>query len=133
LPGYGYARGGAESASQLAAIAEAYFRRPGATYAGSSGATPSSIRVALLLIDARHPGLGADMQAARWLDSMGVTRHIVATKIDKLTRSERARNLKALGDTFGTAALPVSATSGEGLDALWRMIVRIARDADKDG
>jgi GTP-binding protein len=129
LPGYGYARGGADSASELAAIAEKYFQEPPSA---DPGAAPSGIRVALLLIDARHPGLGADIQAAQWLDSMGVTRHIVATKIDKLTRSERARNLKALGNTFGTAALPVSAASGEGLDALWRMIVRIARDADRD-
>ena len=119
LPGYGYARGGADAAAELQAVAEAYFRR--------------TLVAALLLIDARHPGLEADIQAARWLNSMGLETHIVATKIDKLTRSERARNLKAIGDTFGTAALPVSATGGEGLDELWRMIVKIARDADRDG
>jgi len=119
LPGYGYARGGADSAEELRAVAEGYFRS-------------RTRRAALLLIDSRHPGLEPDAQAGRWLDSMGVATHIVATKIDKLTRSERARNLKAIGDTFGSAALPVSATSGEGMDELWRMIVRIARDADKD-
>jgi GTP-binding protein len=119
LPGYGYARGGSDAAQELRAVAEAYFRATSTT--------------TLLLIDARHPGLDADVLAAQWLDSMRVARYVVATKIDKLTRSERARNLKALGDTFGTAALPVSATSGEGLDELWRMIARIARDADRDG
>ena len=119
LPGYGYARGGADSAVELQAVAEAYFR-----------ARPSN---ALLLIDARHPGLESDSHAADWLDAMGVRRHIVATKIDKLTRSERARNLKAIGDLFGSAALPVSAASGEGMDALWRMIVTIGRDAARAG
>ena len=64
-------------------------------------------------------------------EQIGVVTHIVATKIDKLTRSERARNLKTIGDTFGTAALPVSVASGEGLDELWRMIVSIGKDADR--
>jgi GTP-binding protein len=153
LPGYGYARGGADAAAELAAVAETYFRghssyvapglsrasrdadaglKPGATYTGNAGATHTGKRHALLLIDARHPGLDADVQAAGWLDSMDVSTHIVATKIDKLTRSERARNLKAIGDTFGMAALPVSAASGEGMDELWRMIIRIGRDADRD-
>jgi GTP-binding protein len=119
LPGYGYARRGAESARELKLVAEAYFSPDHGT------------RDALLLIDSRHPGLDADIQAARWLVSRGIGAHIVATKIDKLTRSERARNLDAIGNTFGTAALPVSASSGEGLDELWRMIARIARDADR--
>lgn len=120
LPGYGYARGGDDAAQELRAVAEAYFR-----------GTPAA--ATLLLIDSRHPGLDSDVAAARWLDSMGVETRIVATKIDKLTRSERARNLKAIGDTFGTAALPVSVASGEGLDELWRMIARIGRDADRGG
>lgn len=148
LPGYGYARGGTDSAVELAGVAEAYFRgnarlKPRATGAPSENArlkpqTPVARRfsaasnAALLLVDSRHPGLEADVHAARWLDSIGVSRYIVATKIDKLSRSERARNLNAIGDTFGTAALPVSAASGEGLDELWKMIVRIARDADRD-
>ena len=118
LPGYGYARGGADAAAELKAVAEAYL--------GSDRP-----RHVLLLVDSRHPGLESDRQAAAWLDSLGVDTRVVATKIDKLTRPERARNLTALGNMFGTAAMPVSATSGEGLDELWRMIARIARDADR--
>jgi GTP-binding protein EngB required for normal cell division len=187
LPGYGYARGGADAAAELKAAAEAYLSgserlRPdqppprlrqsaGALAKAGRGAKPSSDpsrasgssratsrdesergwgpasaekgtrsagisrkpEAALLLVDARHPGLEADIQAASWLAAIGVEIRIVATKIDKLTRSERARNLKAIGDTFGTAAQPVSSASGEGLDELWRTIVTIARDADRDG
>ena len=139
LPGYGYARGGTDSAAELKAVAETYLSgaRGSALGGRKSGQvverrTPSAERRhVLLLIDSRHPGLEADVQAARWLESLGVDIRVVATKIDKLTRSERARNLMALGNTFGTAAVPVSAASGEGLDALWRMIARIARDADR--
>ena len=113
LPGYGYARGGADSANELRAVSEAYFRR-------RAGAT-------LLLVDSRHPGLDADLRAARWLQALGVEHHVVATKIDKLSRTERARNLKTIEGTYGTAALPVSATSGEGLDDLWKLIATLAR------
>jgi GTP-binding protein len=142
LPGYGYARGGADSAAELKAVAEAYLRGrdsgpgtrdPREAHPESFEArapSPGSRRV-LLLIDSRHPGLESDIAAAQWLESMRAVTHIVATKIDKLTRSERARNLKTIGDTFGTAALPVSVASGEGLDELWRMIASIGKDADR--
>jgi GTP-binding protein len=117
LPGYGYARGGAASAAELAEVAESYF-----------GATPHPR--ALLLVDSRHPGLRADSDAAAWMDGISVSRHIVATKIDKLSRNERTKNLKVLETTFGMPALPVSATSGEGMDELWRTIARLVRTAE---
>ena len=125
LPGYGYARGGEDAARELAEIAESYFsERP----RPERGATREP-RTALLLVDSRHPGLRADLDAAAWLNRLGVTYHVVATKIDKLARSERAKNLKTLETTFGTAVFPVSATSGEGMDELWRTIARLARNA----
>jgi len=120
LPGYGYARGGGDSAAELAAVAKAYFE------AGSGSERTN--RATLLLIDSRHPGLESDTQAARWLDAFGGGRQVVATKIDKLSRSERVRNLKELERIFGCAPLPVSAAGGEGLDELWRLIARVARD-----
>jgi len=114
LPGYGYARGGGHAADELRAVAEAYF--------GSGDG-----RRVLQLVDSRHPGLASDVQAAGWFDSLGIERHLVATKVDKLTRAERAKNLRELERVFGTAALPVSATGGEGLDDLWRLIASLAR------
>ena len=71
----------------------------------------------------------ADIQAAHWLTAMGVDFHVVATKIDKLTRNERTRNMKALELTLGKPPLPVSAADGEGLDALWKTIASLARTA----
>jgi GTP-binding protein len=130
LPGYGYARGGPDAARELRAVAEAYFSF------GQRGATRpvdaelklrAAPRAALLLVDSRHPGFDSDVAAHAWLTATGAAPHIVATKIDKLSRSERARNLKALEEIFGTAALPVSATSGEGLNELWQLIIRLAK------
>jgi len=117
LPGYGYARGGADAADELAAVAAAYF-------VGPAGAPDRSV---LQLVDSRHPRLDSDVQAARWFDSVGVVRHVVATKVDKLTRAERVKNLREIERVFGTAALPASAVSGEGLDELWKVIANRAR------
>ena len=125
LPGYGYARGGADAAAELAAVADAYFA--GGDAAPGPGGRPDRRLAALLLVDSRHPGLQADAQAVRWLQTMDVTFQVVATKIDKLSRSERARNLKALELSFGMPPLAVSASSGEGLDALWKTIASLAR------
>ena len=122
LPGFGYARGGADAAEELKAVAETYFLGT----RGEHGRGAES-RHALLLVDSRHPGLESDIQAAHWLTVMDVDFRVVATKIDKLSRTERARNLKALELTFGMAALPVSAASGEGMETLWKTIASLAR------
>jgi len=116
LPGYGYARGGAESVVELARIAEQYFAPGAALIAG-----------VLLVVDARHPGLEADVEAAAWLAALGPERALIANKVDKLSRGERAKNLRELERTLGMAALPISAASGEGLDDLWTLIARLSR------
>jgi GTP-binding protein len=129
LPGYGYARGGADAGAELAQVAQSYF----AHAAARDGArdSRSAIETAvLLLVDARHPGLQSDLDAASWFGELGVERQIVATKIDKLSRNERAKNLKRLESEFGMPALPVSATSGEGMDELWRTIARLVRTVE---
>jgi len=129
LPGYGYARGGTDSAAELAAVAAAYFQPATATKPDDADATGANAlnRAVLHLVDSRHPGLESDIQASRWFDSLGVERHVVATKIDKLSRTERDRNLRELERILGCAVVPVSASSGEGLEELWKLIARVAR------
>jgi GTP-binding protein len=114
LPGYGYARGGEAARQELAEVTETYL-------------TGQTLRAALLLVDSRHPGLDADREAAEWLAGLGLDPIVVATKIDKLSRAERTRNLRELERNFGKAALPVSADSGEGLDELWQKIANLVR------
>lgn len=116
LPGYGYARGGRSSAEELRAVAEAYF-------------AAASEPAVLLLVDSRHPGLEADVQAHEWFATLGLDPVLVATKIDKLSRAERARNLRELQRVFGKPALPVSAERGEGMEELWKTIASKARAA----
>jgi GTP-binding protein len=115
LPGYGYARGGRASVVELTRIADAYF---GGEHA---------IAGVFHLVDARHPGLDADLDAATWLQSLVVERAVLAAKIDKLSHGERVKNLRELERQLGMAPLPISATSGEGLDDLWTLIARLSR------
>jgi GTP-binding protein len=113
LPGYGYARGGAASAREFQELTRAYFGRAGMT-------------AALLLVDARHPGLASDIEAWHWLQSAVEHGGVVATKIDKLSRGDRIRALRELQSAFVDPVLPVSAVTGEGLDELWKLIDNLA-------
>jgi GTP-binding protein len=155
LPGYGYARGlkqgraartrsgrglanqrgragrparmgtgGGAASSQPAGHAEAgEFEAITNAYFGRSGRLVGVFH----LIDSRHPGLDADLYASRWLDTLDVPSIIVATKIDKLSRAERVRNLGELERLHARPVLGVSAQTGEGLKELWEQIARQLR------
>jgi GTP-binding protein len=136
LPGYGYARGGANSVEELARIADTYFAGAAPTAAATNdvgrGFSPGkdvALRPTFVLhvVDARHPGLEADIDAAAWLATLGLERAVIANKVDKLSRAGRAKTLREIERTLGTAALPVSAERGEGLDDLWVLIAKTIR------
>lgn len=116
LPGFGYARGGDKAREEFDALAAEYF--------GSRVEDPR-FRGVFVLVDSRHPGLEADRQAWNWLSRLGVPRHAVATKVDKLTQSERRRHLVELERLYSGPVTPVSAETGEGLDALWKKIASL--------
>jgi GTP-binding protein len=112
LPGYGYARGGDEAAREFARLTDAYFARDVA-------------RGVLLLVDARHPGLESDIAAWTWLLGQPAVPAVVATKVDKLTRAERARHAGQLAALFARPVPLISARTGEGLEELWKLIVKL--------
>ena len=138
LPGYGYARGGEDAARELAQVAQGYFASRGSRVAGrGSESEPEGFShreprtanrdAVLLLVDSRHPRLALDIQAHAWLTETAGPPWIVATKVDKLSRAERVRNLKEIERVFGSPPLPVAAERGEGLDELWKQIAKVAR------
>lgn len=108
LPGFGYAAG----SDGFDALAAGVVARADA---------------AVLLVDARHPGLANDRAAWAWLREHVGGLAIVGTKVDKLARGARIRALQALESVFEHPVLPVSAVSGEGLDELWKLIDRLAK------
>ena len=116
LPGFGYARGGDKAREEFDALAAEYF--------GARLEDPR-FRGVLVLVDSRHPGLEADRQTWNWLSRVGIGRQVVATKVDKLTRAERQRHLGELERLYSAPVLPVSAETGEGLDALWKKIASL--------
>ena len=115
LPGYGYARParpGEGAATEFSTLTDAYFDRPGQ-------------RGALLLVDARHPGLSSDLDAWAWLGSQPCARAVVGTKVDKLTQAERVRHAREMRNVFEMPVALVSARTGEGLEELWKMIASL--------
>jgi GTP-binding protein len=124
LPGYGYAR---------KKDAKEEFNRLAALYFARAGAVPVGV---LLAVDARHPGLDADLATAAWLRAGGFDPLVVVTKLDKLSKSERPASLRAFERCFGVSAparhaghrvfghavVGVSAETGEGMDELWKQV-----------
>ena len=117
LPGYGYARGGEAAKREFDAIAAEYFGPRGAGHT----------RGVLHLVDSRHPGLDADRHAGAWLKRLDVPRLVVATKLDKLTRSERVKNVRELERLHEGPVMGVSVHTGEGLKELWKTIDALLR------
>jgi GTP-binding protein len=114
LPGYGYARGGPESVEEFEALTRGYFDP-----AIDSGRLIAGV---LHLIDARHPDLPQDAAAFEWLIRTDLPIAIVASKIDKLNRSDQQKTVNALGRKYGVSLLPVSAINGTGLDEIWKVL-----------
>jgi len=114
LPGYGYARRqaqGTPAGPEFDEVVRAAFaRKPGA----------------LLLVDARHPGLASDLAAWQWISGEAASAAVVATKIDKLASGERIRALRQLESVFDATVVPVSAATGEGMEILWNLIDSLA-------
>ena len=134
LPGYGYARGGDVSAREFNRLADAYFGRaaretddlPARGRAGRLAPREGPVAIeVLLLVDSRHPGLDSDLEAWTWVKSQECPCGVVATKVDKLTRAERARHTRQLESLFDVPVTLVSAETGEGLDELWKLIARL--------
>ena len=126
LPGYGYARG---DRRELDAVTREYFDvrlRSAPPLGGAGGVVPYA---ALLVIDARHPGLDNDLAAWTWLRDAVATHALVATKIDKLSRAERLRAAEQIEAVFHHPVTAVSAETGEGLEDLWKVIDRLANNS----
>jgi len=118
LPGYGYARGDTRDFERITRdLLDAGAR-------GSSRAAS-----ALLLVDARHPGLDNDVAAWTWLSQTVARSAVVATKIDKLSRAERQRAMNRFDAVFQAPVAAVSAETGEGLEDLWKLIDRLTKSA----
>ncbi len=113
LPGYGYARAPAEVREKLPGLLQAYL----------TGREP--LAVAVLLADARHEPMDADLAMGEWLRAEGVPFLLVLTKIDKLARGRWEQARQRAARAFGTDNVVVySSKTGEGRKELWQIVRR---------
>ena len=120
LPGYGYARG-APADRGFDRLTQRYFNQdPDETPAHPGRTGPAG---AVLLVDARHPGLESDRDALAWLTELRLPLLVAATKVDRLARSARKVTLEAHETALGRTMLPISAKLGDGLPALWTALL----------
>jgi GTP-binding protein len=115
LPGYGYAQVSHEERLQWRTLIEGYVegRR--------------TLRLFLVLVDARREIQPDELELLEWLDSLHMPHQLVITKVDKLSAAERGALKDKLKGAFGGKPPPlalVSGETGEGADHLWRVIAR---------
>ncbi|HEU4565142.1 MAG TPA: ribosome biogenesis GTP-binding protein YihA/YsxC [Gemmatimonadaceae bacterium] len=119
LPGYGYARVSKEMRSAWRPLIEGYLR-------GSA-----ELRGVVQLIDARHSPTVDDLQMLDFLAEIGAPTIVVLTKMDKLTRRDRAERPAALAAELGvdeSQVIPFSAVTGLGRDELAEAIVSLVAE-----
>jgi len=113
LPGFGYARMGRDQAAKLAALMDEYLHlRP-------------NLVALVMLVDARRGPEREEADLAALRDSRGLDLIVVATKSDKLRRSERSPAIARFAP-LGTVPIMCSATDGEGVETLRRRILGLA-------
>ncbi len=120
LPGYGYANVPDSVRQEWKRLVDAYMTEPG---------RPD---LAVHLVDSRREPAEMDRELCDWLGDLGVRREIVLTKIDKLSGNEKTRALKDaarwLGLPDGRTPIAVSAATGDGIPALWRVIDEVCEN-----
>ena len=122
LPGYGYAKISQSVSAKWGPMIENYLH------------TSSKLRMIFLLIDIRHKPTDNDVQMYRWILSNGFSPVIVATKLDKLKRSQVSKQLKLVRETLhiidGVPLVPFSSVTKQGRDEIWALIERYALNDD---
>ena len=108
LPGYGFAVGPERERLGWGPLVEGYLRgRP-------------TLRGVVLIVDVRRGLETEETQVLDFVEAVTLPAVVVATKLDKLSRSQARGALERLGGT--PAVIGYSARTGEGRDALWRVI-----------
>ncbi len=118
LPGYGYAKVSEKEKEQWGKLIERYLH-------GSS-----QLKAVFLLIDIRHEPSGNDKMMYRWIVDQGFEPVIIATKLDKIKRSQVQKHVKMIRESLallpGTKVIPFSSSTKQGRDEIWTVIEETA-------
>lgn len=114
LPGYGYAKVSEKEKMEWGKLIERYLH-------GSS-----QLKIVFLLIDIRHAPSANDKMMYSWIIDQGFYPVIIATKLDKIKRSQKDKQLKILREGLelvkGTKIIAFSAETKQGRDEIWEVI-----------
>lgn len=121
LPGYGYAKVSEEVREKWGRMIERYLH-------GSR-----QLKAVFLLVDIRHAPSENDRTMYQWILYQGYKPVIIATKLDKIKRSQVSRQLKILKEGLevkpGTKMIPFSAETRQGRDEIWELIEDVTKEA----
>ena len=123
LPGYGYAHVSHGERRAWQAMVEGYVRKR------------ATLRLVLVLVDARRPLGDEESQLLEWLHAMHVPCQVVVTKADKLGAAERGllrQKLRAESSRLGASISLVSGETSEGMAALWSRIAQAVAEQKDD-
>ncbi|MCI5649738.1 MAG: ribosome biogenesis GTP-binding protein YihA/YsxC [Fusicatenibacter sp.] len=124
LPGYGFARASEEVKAKWGKLIEDYLHQS------------EMLRAVFLLIDIRHAPSENDVIMYDWIMRNGYQPLIIATKLDKIKRSQISKQLKLIRDTLqaekDTIVIPFSAETRQGREEIWTLIEDVCR-AEESG
>ena len=125
LPGYGYARASVEVKAKWGKMIENYLHKS------------QMLRCVFLLIDIRHEPSSNDKLMYDWIVSQGFQPILIATKADKIKRSQLQKQIKLIRETLevekDTIVIPFSAETKQGREEIWNLIDEIRSDAEESG
>ena len=121
LPGYGYAKVSVEVKAKWGKMIERYLKKS------------KMLKCIFLLIDIRHDPSANDKLMYDWIVSNGYKPVIIATKLDKLKRSQIQKHVKIVREGLGLAKedilIPFSAETKQGRDEIWALIESLQNPA----
>ena len=114
LPGYGYAKVSEQEKIKWGQLIERYLN------------TSKQLKAVFLLIDIRHDPSANDKMMYDWIIAQGYEPIIIATKLDKIKRSQVQKNIKAIKEGLklrpGTIVIPFSAETKQGREEIWELM-----------
>lgn len=120
LPGYGYAKVSKEEKEKWGKMVERYLK------------SSKQLKAVFLLIDIRHEPSANDVDMYKWITANGYDPIVIATKLDKINRSQTAKNVKIIRDKLkvkeGVRIIPFSAQTKQGREEIYETIDEILKD-----
>lgn len=114
LPGYGYAKVSLEVKAKWGRMIESYLQKS------------PMLKMVFLLIDIRHEPSNNDKTMYDWIVHNGYKPVIIATKLDKINRSQIQKHVKMVRTGLGMGkediVIPFSAETKQGRDEIWDLI-----------